>query len=302
MKKAIVLLLIFKLQFSFAQTDNFNFDFEDWDESTMINDSVMFYHDPFIKKPYRGFPMGWTGISTNGVHRTTDAYKGKYAIIVHMWYALVPRHIALGTCNLGPSQFDIKECRNKINLRPINLRGVYKYINKGDSAIILMNFYKKENNVLKNISTVHHRFPPKSEYTNFDIPITYNDTTTKIDSFNLQIITWNNKSCQLPMSGYCEFLYLDDLSFEYNSTDVNDFTSREIVPLFYPNPANDKIIISSDKRIDSISICSTTTTNIFSYTNLLNNEIDISYLPKGLYIIKLYHENGNIQTSKFVKI
>ncbi len=82
---------------------------------------------------------------------------------------------------------------------------------------------------------------------------------------------------------------------------VNVITSveEELVdqPMIYPNPAMEKLMISMP--VESYDIVSTDGQVIHSGT-LSNNEINISGLPAGVYIIKLY-TMSNTLVKKFIK-
>jgi len=67
----------------------------------------------------------------------------------------------------------------------------------------------------------------------------------------------------------------------------------------YPNPANDKLIISSKNKDLKIQLINITGKQLF-YNIEINKEINISNLPKGLYLIKVSN-NKISKTLKFIK-
>ncbi len=63
----------------------------------------------------------------------------------------------------------------------------------------------------------------------------------------------------------------------------------------YPNPGNGQFILRSDEDLKSIEIYNLTGEKIYSMSNLkqqLQNEINISTLPDGIYFVQLQSENG----------
>ena len=72
--------------------------------------------------------------------------------------------------------------------------------------------------------------------------------------------------------------------------------------LLYPNPAQNKVWIISDKSISSLNveIYNSKGVRVFENRNQDDEAIDISLLPKGLYIIKIQEAN-EIQSLKFIK-
>ena len=57
----------------------------------------------------------------------------------------------------------------------------------------------------------------------------------------------------------------------------------------YPNPTTGLIAINTTEVLESIAIFEITGKQIARYSAV--NTLDLSYLPKGIYIIKLYSEN-----------
>jgi len=78
-------------------------------------------------------------------------------------------------------------------------------------------------------------------------------------------------------------------------TGINDIKKEENI-YFYPNPTNGKVTITNRSILKSIKVL-----NILGgvvYSSTLDNsqssiEIDLSYLPKGIYFIKVYNVTQN---------
>jgi len=87
---------------------------------------------------------------------------------------------------------------------------------------------------------------------------------------------------------------------------VITFTGNENVDLtafsIYPVPARNYITVKSGYPVESISIY--TADGILAGKYLLNGnkDIDITNLPKGVYILKVLYQNGKSQESKFIKV
>lgn len=81
---------------------------------------------------------------------------------------------------------------------------------------------------------------------------------------------------------------------------ISDYTYGKADINIYPNPASEFLKIYSSEPINSISIYNSRGTIVES-NSVFNNSINISNLSKGFYLLKIFTENGNIYTSKFIK-
>jgi len=75
-----------------------------------------------------------------------------------------------------------------------------------------------------------------------------------------------------------------------------DFTSAKKIA-FYPNPANDKIYFSQKQK--SVTVFTIEGKKINS--TLKNKEIDISELPKGVYLLQIQTIENTVITQKLIK-
>jgi len=80
-------------------------------------------------------------------------------------------------------------------------------------------------------------------------------------------------------------------------TGIEDVESNKIS--IYPNPTNDELFIISELPIRKVEIYSSTGAMLL-FENNFNEKISISTLPQGVYVVKIYTENGLI-VSKVVK-
>ena len=68
----------------------------------------------------------------------------------------------------------------------------------------------------------------------------------------------------------------------------------------YPNPAKDFLIISSDVTINKVEVYNLLGTKVISTSKLNNNNLDISNLANGVYMMKLT-SGASIASKKFIK-
>lgn len=92
-----------------------------------------------------------------------------------------------------------------------------------------------------------------------------------------------------------------------NPTGVSKIAVNDSRVNIYPNPANDNILVYSEKSLNAanLSIISITGQTVDKKTMNSNKEahdINISALPKGTYLIRLTNDKGQLITSrKFIK-
>lgn len=92
-------------------------------------------------------------------------------------------------------------------------------------------------------------------------------------------------------------------SYNFNYS-IPEGTGAEVK--VYPNPFRDYIRISSDKIIENITFYSLDGLQVFSVGNLQLREIvllrdELSYIPQGTYIMKVFFEGGHYSTAKLIK-
>lgn len=87
---------------------------------------------------------------------------------------------------------------------------------------------------------------------------------------------------------------------DYSISNINDYATNDIHFSVYPNPAEDYLKIDSSTPNASIQIISSQSEILFEQNNV-DEQIDVSLMNKGIYIIKLISKEG-IATQKFVKL
>ncbi|NOQ27345.1 MAG: T9SS type A sorting domain-containing protein [Bacteroidales bacterium] len=127
-------------------------------------------------------------------------------------------------------------------------------------------------NINNNNIYVTGNFYPPSTFLNTTIPTVYNNT----NHFFLASLNTNS------------------------TTNFSKIYSNKID--FYPNPAQDYIIVELEIEKNIISICDLKGNILISEKNSrINNKIDISSLKKGLYILKIW-TNNEFYIDKFIKV
>lgn len=82
-----------------------------------------------------------------------------------------------------------------------------------------------------------------------------------------------------------------------NTLGTEDFNNQKLKFVFYPNPSKEKITFN--ENLKSIKVYATDGKLINS--NLVNNEINISSFPKGVYYFQVVTETGTVIGDKFIK-
>ncbi len=83
-----------------------------------------------------------------------------------------------------------------------------------------------------------------------------------------------------------------------NFTSVNDINSNEFK--MYPNPVNDILIIENSAEIEKIDIYDLQGRKVVGF-NDISNQLDLSVLKRGLYLLKIQNINNENFTYKIIK-
>ena len=93
---------------------------------------------------------------------------------------------------------------------------------------------------------------------------------------------------KLANSGETEVFY-DNISLVKKTTaSVNDFFSSKVN--VYPNPAKEFLQIKTTEKITAIEMYNLIGKKVLETTSLLDNKVNISSLPKGVYLLKLKND------------
>jgi len=103
---------------------------------------------------------------------------------------------------------------------------------------------------------------------------------------------------QLGSSGFNKIVLIRYLDGFINGIDDSKKTSKNITEI-YPNPASNKITLRNANLQNGSMASITDLTGKVLYQNSIDKtgEIDVSYLPRGIYILKLV----NLKDESFVK-
>jgi hypothetical protein len=126
-----------------------------------------------------------------------------------------------------------------------------------------------------------------SDSTHGDITMTYdNDKTftfTSSSSTNSTINFINNATSSVTEVSN---------TVEDTTLSVPEYQTKEVI--LSPNPVYDKLSISSPEEITSISIYSMFGQKVYASSPFQNDfEVDISFIPKGIYLVKAKTKIGN---------
>jgi len=94
--------------------------------------------------------------------------------------------------------------------------------------------------------------------------------------------------------------YWDDMYFGAIYTDVKQLNAGKNNVAVYPNPAENILYINSKTTLSKVAIYNTVGKQLKEYSNVLQN-VNVSDLKTGVYMIRLTDINGKTVTSKFIK-
>jgi hypothetical protein len=115
------------------------------------------------------------------------------------------------------------------------------------------------------------------------------DSYTSADNGNTWVVN-HGKNQVFTVSGFCDY-----------ATGIKADDSQKIS--YYPNPVNDFMTISSDKKIKNISVYSVFGQKIkIQEMNFVNGTVNMSSLSTGIYFIRTELEGGQIETFKINKM
>jgi hypothetical protein len=83
-----------------------------------------------------------------------------------------------------------------------------------------------------------------------------------------------------------------------NTSGINEYVNNSLEALLFPNPAQNKISIKLNSAFSKIEIFDSKGELILLQKE---NMVDISNLPRGIYFVKVFTENGKLFRTKFVK-
>lgn len=294
-----------------SQNEYLNLGFEEWVDSTLVEDSLTFTWNAMatIENPYRGSAVNWTSLGP--LYRTSDAYTGQYAAMVHQWYAGVAGDLQLGICEAG-TMWNKNYCKNATSKNIHEISGYYKFWPDTDSSIaqcqIIIWKVDSINGGFDTLYSKIHYFEPATEYTYFNIPIEYQDSVVKADSFNISFRTHNlfaggifgPYSCK-GLKSYCNYLFLDDINIKTILSSVNNQNKNDMT--VYPNPCKAYFnfrcsLFSNDMKIIIYNVLGERL--IEQRLSQYLQEVDVSILESGCYFIVVEDDSKILSRQKII--
>jgi len=316
--RSVFLYLIVICSTAVLYGQNYNLGFENWSGTTTFTNlsasSTGLNCHPYLllnaetvfmagSVPDNQIVDAWSA-RVHGIMRTTDAYSGTYAAIVHMWYAGSKGIMALGSSEYTYTKIPKVKLNNKI----YGVTGFYKY--QVDSFIANDTFKK---NALLHIVTYQNVAGAPQQLTHDSLTYTKSDM---YQPFSLSVNYPNNAvvpdsvSIWFESKGYgsggtsCElahFLTLDELQFHFtplsNAKDVLKANFK-----IFPNPAKDIINVSyqGNFEIKDIRLLDISGKHVKIYRNT-SRELNVSGVSSGIYILNIQTEQGAIHEKIWIR-
>jgi hypothetical protein len=270
-------LIVDELYFTNTSLPIPNGDFEVWNTQTSEEPDSWF--TPNFMLPYG---------SNMPVTKTTEHNFGDFAIRIEN--IPTPDGWIYGWAFTGPQGENGPLPGFPVTIKDSTLNGYYKFFpQNGDPMVIGIKMFEAGAEVgggyFVNYSTV-------AEYTPFTTMINYNDGYTGTpDSATILLLSFAGGQSPLGNS----VLYVDDLSLDALLTSDRELRSKNPIISFYPNPANDFVIleITDDKSYPvEIQIYSLLGKRLKSETAVQNqHEMNISDLKTGVYLVSINTKN-----------
>jgi hypothetical protein len=125
-------------------------------------------------------------------------------------------------------------------------------------------------------------------------------TVTAVAYSGYKFVNWTKNGAEVSTNNPYSFPVTEDVELVANfEEDVSIETIEVIAIKVYPNPAKTTIFIKSELPINKVEIYSLTGALLLSENNF-KEEISVSALPQGVYMVRIYTDDG-IVGSKFVK-
>ena len=271
-----------------AQTpQEYNLDFEEWVDSTLVDNTSYFSnsvgHD--IENAVKGVPVNWTVLNP---HRTTDAFSGEFAMVVNRWYYGSKGFASLGSCQEPAYQPCLVEASAKIT----KITGLYKFYTENNlnaKAVFLGFNFNQTINELDTIAHAEFLFHQIEDYTLFEIPVNYFDSLEELTHFQFYFMspTATAGVCNQGLY-YCNFLYLDDIKFDFTTLSYNTSINNNKGIGFFPNPFSEKLTIQNNEhRSNPVRVFNSIGQFIESFSLSGHESRQVSFLeyPTGVYFL-----------------
>jgi len=271
-----------------SQPEMMNGDFENWESQT--NYTVANWYN-----------QG----ESEGVTRTTDAYKGEYGIVLKTYMGTDQNSNPVARAGQIATGYYPKDCNGNCQQM-----GGYSFSNQIDTLAF---WYKYTPSVITDSANIYLQFkknglpingrsdklPPSVDYRYFEIPFNvYSEPDTVI--VNIQSSSWEDMS----VSSVGSVLTIDEVHFKSQPilyTGLSAFVAKDQLSVF-PNPSEGKFRIQNEAGIKQVIVYNILGKKVYSkiYSNLeKSNEIDLTKFQKGIYFLEIYNGTKK-QTEKIV--
>lgn len=291
MKKQVV-FIAFCCAFSTGNAQTFpNGGFENWTNQGIYED-----------------PSYWSGLNLMSMFgaeltalKSTDSHSGTYALKLVSSISdigndgtvdTIPGMLMLGTTDLINGT---GTAGHPFSHRPDSLVGWYKLVSPDNSPFVFefsSTKWDANSNMQETIGVAHFEGQPSASYIRFSIPINYSSGALP-DSIMAYIGTSMDGSAT-------NEVYLDDLSFVYNSTASID--EQGIQAQIFPNPVSDHLTIQSDIPVERIVVKDLQGKQVVvQWGNSTTVQLETNHFSQGVYVCEVYLSNGTSQHMKFIK-
>lgn len=292
MKKQFLLIGLLSAS-SFVNAQSFpNGGFENWTDFTLYEE-----------------PQNWSGMNIMSMfgadptaQKSIDAHNGTYALKLTTSVSdlggdgemdTIPGIIMLGNVDMMSGS---GTAGYAFTARPDSLIGWYKLTSPNNDPFMLQftsTKWDNTNQTAETIATGIYTGTAQSNYVRFSMPINYLSTSTT-DTIQVYIANAMNES------GVDNQLFIDDLSFVYNST--ASIVENDIQFNIAPNPVVNELKIASKEPMKEIRIQDINgQTLLVTDVNQMNATIQTNELSSGMYFCTILFENGTIEQQKFMK-
>lgn len=254
-------------------------------------------------------PDNWY-ISAFGAAQTDDAYSGDHAVVVWNWYyyALGMAYLSDGPGALSVSQGFISDYGVASDLRPVTLKGYYKYIygNNGgeaDSAIVSISLrkYDADLHIKDSIGYGELHLPPVDTYTPFSVTVNYYNELIPDTMVIALYSSAYGSMCDVTSDGNCLYFYVDELTLQ---TAADNIPVDEIINgNAYPVPSEDLLHIPvTNAQHCNLQLFDAAGKILQPSCTISGNEmiLDVTQLPKGIYFYMLSDDPGQYYKGSFV--
>lgn len=311
----VLLLTIFSLAFSQANKNFEDPGFENqWERVTnfgLTYDDYSFSNKNDLLKTLNSL-YGLDGdIKTElTAFKESNARNGKYAIkVVSTLFGnsfFVPGVFGSVTEDYIASYLEKSSIsvRRQFSFKPEALGGYFKYLQQGkDSARIEVEIYNREDVIG---SGVFMEYDNVSDWTRFQVPITYTDDTKIATHIRLLFISsagYDFDDLENCKGEVGSALIIDDISFTYDG--VNGLTENlmsDIQVNVFPNPATEKVVFEFAQPITGNIIIYDMLGAEVGKVSLVDQraEYNATNLNSGTYLYRLIEGNKILTNGKFI--